>query len=65
MNEYKDSPDFQQATDFATFYMAFNEEPDIFQNANIRKAIQIGFDRDGSGLQDPQQRLRAGDRDRP
>jgi oligopeptide transport system substrate-binding protein len=45
VNEYKDSPDFQQATEFATFYMVFNEDLEIFQNANIRKAFQIGYDR--------------------
>jgi oligopeptide transport system substrate-binding protein len=45
VDEYKDSPDFQQATEFASFYMAFNEELEIFQNANIRKAFQIGYDR--------------------
>jgi oligopeptide transport system substrate-binding protein len=45
VDEYKDSPDFQQATEFASFYLAFNEELDIFQNANIRKAFQIGYDR--------------------
>ena len=42
VDEYKDSPDFQQATEFASFYLAFNEDLDIFQNANIRKAFQIG-----------------------
>jgi oligopeptide transport system substrate-binding protein len=45
VDEYKDSPDFQQATEFASFYMVFNEDLDIFQNANIRKAFQIGYDR--------------------
>jgi oligopeptide transport system substrate-binding protein len=45
VNEYKDSPDFQQATEFASFYLAFNEDLEIFQNANIRKAFQIGFNR--------------------
>jgi oligopeptide transport system substrate-binding protein len=45
VDEYKDSPDFQQATEFASFYLAFNEDLDIFQNANIRKAFQIGYDR--------------------
>src|SRR5215216_3294212 len=45
VDEYKDSPDFQQATEFASFYLAFNEDLEIFQNANIRKAFQIGFNR--------------------
>src|SRR5215207_1392882 len=45
VNEYKDSPDFQQTTAFATYYLVFNEELEIFQNANIRKAFQMSFDR--------------------
>jgi oligopeptide transport system substrate-binding protein len=45
VGEYKDSPDFQQSTEFASYYLAFNEDLDIFQNANIRKAFQIGFNR--------------------
>jgi oligopeptide transport system substrate-binding protein len=45
VDEYRDSPDFQQATEFASFYLAFNEDVEIFQNANIRKAFQIGFNR--------------------
>ena len=45
VDEYKDSPDFQQTTSFATYYLVFNEELEIFQNANIRKAFQMSFDR--------------------
>jgi oligopeptide transport system substrate-binding protein len=45
VDEYKDSPDFQQATEFASFYLAFNEDLPLFQNVNIRKAFQIGFNR--------------------
>ena len=46
VDEYKDSPGFQQATEFASFYLAFNEKLPAFQNTSIRKAFQIGFDRD-------------------
>ena len=45
VDEYRDSPDFQQATEFASFYLSFNEDLEIFQNVNIRKAFQIGFNR--------------------
>ena len=45
VDEFKDSPDFQQVTEFASFYLAFNEEVPLFRNANIRKAFQIGFNR--------------------
>ena len=46
VNEYQDSPDFQQSTEFTCFYLTFNEDLPIFQNRNIRKAFQIGFDRE-------------------
>jgi oligopeptide transport system substrate-binding protein len=45
VDEYRDSPDFQQATEFATYYLGFNEALEIFQNPNIRKAFMMGFDR--------------------
>jgi oligopeptide transport system substrate-binding protein len=45
VDEYRDSPDFQQTPTFATYYLVFNEELEIFQNQNIRKAFQISFDR--------------------
>jgi oligopeptide transport system substrate-binding protein len=46
VNEYRDSPDFDQRTEFASFYLVFNEAVPIFQNQNIRKAFQMGFDRE-------------------
>ncbi len=46
VDEYRDSPDFQQTTEFATFYLGFNENLEIFQNPNIRKAFMAGFDRE-------------------
>src|SRR5215208_4464569 len=46
VDEYKDSPEYHTITFFATFYMVGNQKLDIFQNLDIRKAIQIGYDRD-------------------
>jgi oligopeptide transport system substrate-binding protein len=46
VDEYKDSPEYHTITFFATFYMVGNQKEEIFQNLNIRKAIQIGYDRD-------------------
>jgi oligopeptide transport system substrate-binding protein len=46
VDEYRDSPDFDQRTEFATFYLVFNEDVSIFQNQNVRKAFQMGFDRE-------------------
>jgi oligopeptide transport system substrate-binding protein len=46
VDEYRDSPEFHTTTFFATFYMVGNQAEEIFQNLNIRKAIQIGYDRE-------------------
>jgi oligopeptide transport system substrate-binding protein len=46
VDEYKDSPEFHTITFFANYYMVGNEKYKIFQNLNVRKAIQIGWDRD-------------------
>jgi oligopeptide transport system substrate-binding protein len=46
INEYRDSPEFLTKTFFATFYFAWNYEDPIFQNLNVRKAIQMGVDRE-------------------
>lgn len=47
VDEFRDSPDFEQQSEFAAFYMVFNEEAvPIFHNANVRKAFQIGYDPD-------------------
>ena len=62
VDEYKDSPDYHTITYFASFYMV-NEKEEIFQNLNIRKAIQIGYDRDALVQPDPQERHAAGARD--
>lgn len=47
VDEYRDSPDFNQQSEFAVFYITFNEKSiPLFDNVNIRKAFQIGFDRE-------------------
>ncbi|HEX2183818.1 MAG TPA: peptide ABC transporter substrate-binding protein [Rubrobacteraceae bacterium] len=46
VDEYRGSPDFDQRTTFTCFYLSFNEAVPLFQNVNIRKAFQMGFDRD-------------------
>jgi oligopeptide transport system substrate-binding protein len=46
IGEYKDSPAYHTFTYFACFYMVGNQKEKIFQNLNVRKAIQIGYDRD-------------------
>ena len=46
VDEYRDSPEFKQQTFFATFYMVGNEEIELFGNLNVRKALQIAYDRD-------------------
>lgn len=46
VDEYQDSPDFWSQTYFATFYMVFNNEVPLFQNQNVRKAFQMGFNRE-------------------
>lgn len=46
VQEYKGTPDFYSQTFFATFYMVpnLNRVP-LFRNPNVRKALQIGYDR--------------------
>jgi oligopeptide transport system substrate-binding protein len=47
VDQYQGQPPFDQRTEFASFYLAFNEAAvPIFQNANVRRAFQIGFDRE-------------------
>jgi len=45
VDEFRDSPDFQSQTNFAVFYLVGNYELPFFQNENIRRAFQLGFDR--------------------
>ena len=44
VQEFKGTPDFWSQTYFATFYLVFNSEVPFFQNENIRRAFQIGWD---------------------
>lgn len=46
VNEYKGKPDYWSQTYFACFYLVFNYELPFFQNKNIRRAFQVGFNRD-------------------
>jgi oligopeptide transport system substrate-binding protein len=46
VDEFRDSPDFQAQTNFAVFYLVGNYELPFFQNENIRRAFQLGFDRE-------------------
>jgi len=46
VNEYKDSPAFLRIIEWSTFWLNFNFKNEVFQNENIRKAIQLSFDRD-------------------
>jgi len=44
VDEYRGSPAFYSQSNFATFYLVFNYDLPIFQNENIRRAFQMGFD---------------------
>lgn len=46
VDQFQNDPAFNQITLFATFYLTFNQENEVFQNENIRRAFQIGYDRD-------------------
>jgi oligopeptide transport system substrate-binding protein len=46
VTEYKGTPDFWSQTYFVDFYLVFNYREKIFQNENIRRAFQVGFDRE-------------------
>jgi oligopeptide transport system substrate-binding protein len=46
VDEYRDSPEYHTTTFFASFYMVGNQKLPLFRNVNVRKAIQIGYDRD-------------------
>jgi len=46
VNEYRGTPDFWSQTYFACFYMVPNvNDVPLFQNEKVRRAIQMGFDR--------------------
>lgn len=46
VSEFRDSPEFYSQTNFAVFYLVFNYDVPIFQNKNIRRALQMGFDQE-------------------
>jgi len=46
VTQYKGKPDFWSQTYFTTFYLVPNYDSKIFQNENIRRAFQMGFDSD-------------------
>ncbi len=45
VEQYRDSPEFSTYTQFITWWLQFNTQDSVMQNENIRKAIQIGIDR--------------------
>ena len=45
VTEYRDTPDFWSHTLFVTWWTVPNQKVPILQNVNIRRALQIGFDR--------------------
>ena len=44
-DEYQDSPEFKSSPYFSIYYLHFNQQDEALANANIRKAVQIGYDR--------------------
>ena len=46
VDQYDGTPEFHRIIQWATFWFAMNFEDEVFQNENIRRAIQVGFDRD-------------------
>ncbi|MDQ3862994.1 MAG: peptide ABC transporter substrate-binding protein, partial [Actinomycetota bacterium] len=46
VDEYEGSPALEPMVMFATSYLDMNQHNPAFRNENIRKAMQIGFDRD-------------------
>jgi len=46
VNQYEDTPALQTIIEFATWWFVMNFEDGVFQNENIRRAIQVSFDRD-------------------
>ncbi len=47
VDEYQGQPPFDQRSEFACYYMSFNQNAvPIFNNPNIRRAFLIGFDKE-------------------
>src|SRR5215207_6665674 len=45
VTEYKGKPELVTTTQFLTGYLTFNRKVPLFRNENVRRAIQMGFDR--------------------
>jgi oligopeptide transport system substrate-binding protein len=45
VDQYRDSPAFQTIIEWSTFWLNMNFNNEVFQNENIRRAIQLGFNR--------------------
>jgi oligopeptide transport system substrate-binding protein len=45
VDQYRDTPAFNTIVNFATWWLAMNFKNKVFQNENIRQAIQVSFDR--------------------
>jgi oligopeptide transport system substrate-binding protein len=45
VTEYKGKPELVTITQFATGHLALNKEVPLLKNVNVRRAIQMGFDR--------------------
>jgi oligopeptide transport system substrate-binding protein len=45
VDQYKGKPEVHTIITFSTGYLTFNFDEPIFQNENVRKAVQMGFDR--------------------
>jgi oligopeptide transport system substrate-binding protein len=46
VDEFRGTRDFWSQTYFVDFYLVFNYREPFFQNENIRRAFQVGFDRE-------------------
>lgn len=44
---FRDSSEFIEIPEFASFYTILNTEDEVISNENIRRALQLGFDRQG------------------
>jgi oligopeptide transport system substrate-binding protein len=45
VDQFRDSEEFSTNTQFATFWLDFNQENETLANENIRRALQRGYDR--------------------
>jgi oligopeptide transport system substrate-binding protein len=46
VDQYEDTPAFQTLVQFVTWWFTMNFDDEVFQNENIRRAIQVSFDGD-------------------